>query len=216
MRSYAQHSARCQRLVRHEGVDMPLSSTCAPALRRAAGAATGCLAALAVLFVLPAARATTLSYVAVDLPDTVVGQDRWAYLYQVGAGSFLGGEGFSVYFDPALYEALEAVPTGLSQDWNVLVAQPDASLPVPGLYDAMALIDLPSIAGSFRVDFNWLGQNTPSSQPFDIHDATFLVMQTGMTQAVPEPATVALMLEALAAIGLTWPWRRRSQTFSSA
>ncbi len=114
-----------------------------------------------------------------------------------------------MYFDPLNYSALQAVPAVVNDDWDVLVVQPDASVPFPGLYDALALVDVPSTVDPFRVEFTWSGLGRPGSQAYDTHDAAFTVVQSGVTQAVPAPSSVMLLLQALAALALARRWRAR-------
>ena len=91
----------------------------------------------------------------------------------------------------------------MNSDWNVLSVQPDLALRQPGYYDALALRNGPSRADPFVIDFVWIGAGSPGAQPFDIHNASFQTVFSGMTVAVPEPGTVSLVLAALMA-GLVW------------
>jgi hypothetical protein len=150
------------------------------------------------------AQATVITFVATDIADTTPGQDLWSYTYSVSGVSFLSGEGFTLYFDPALYASLDLVPAAVNADWDVLTTQPDAiNLPTFGLYDAMALLDAPSLADPFTVSFVWLGAGAPGSQAYDQYDAGFNAVASGTTvpgTPVPEPATPLLALAALGAL----------------
>jgi hypothetical protein len=58
------------------------------------------------------------------------------------------------------------------------------------------------MADRFLIDFIWRGAGTPSSQPFEIFDAAFQVVETGRTipfGQVPEPATGLLVMAGLGA-----------------
>src|SRR5262249_20287735 len=96
-----------------------------------------CAAALsfATLFAAPV-TATTVTYQAIDLADTVPGQDLWQYRYTVTDQTFLANQGFTVYFDPQLYTLLEDPAPPVNGDWDILVAQPDAPGMLQGFYDA--------------------------------------------------------------------------------
>ena len=60
------------------------------------------------------------------------------------------------------------------------------------LYDALALVNNASLANAFVVDFIWRGTGTPGSQPFEIFDDTFAVIDEGTTTTIPEPTTGAI------------------------
>jgi hypothetical protein len=55
---------------------------------------------------------------------------------------------------------------------------------------------------SFSVGFAHLGAGKPGSQAFEIFADDFSIKGGGITSAVPEPATVALMLAGLVTVGL--------------
>jgi hypothetical protein len=164
------------------------------------------------------AGALVIEYQAVDLADTTAGDDLWEYRYRVGGGSFLGDQGFSVYFDWALYVALQDPPPAVNADWSPLILQPDTGLPDDGLYDALALVDAPSLLDTFVVRFVWRGAPSgPGSQPWTMNQfdaaGNFLgSLARGATVpiggSVPEPS--ALILFAVAA-GSLLAGRRRNQ-----
>jgi len=159
------------------------------------------------------AQAIVISYEATDLVDVTLGEDLWSYTYRVTGAAFAGGEGFSIFFDPALYGSIEASPPAVNGDWDVLTTQPSTSLPAPGIYDALALIDGPSLADPFKVSFVWLGSGTPGAQSFDRYDAGFTTVASGTTTpTVPEPGTLPLMLAALGVLGLGKVWTSRQVT----
>jgi hypothetical protein len=157
---------------------------------------------LALLFATAApARAVEITYRAVDVADTVVGEDRWLYQYWLDEFPFDAGYGFSVYFDPALYFDL-ATPAAPSA-WDAIAIEPDANLGDDGLYDAEALVDLPSVNGTFAVSFVWLGAGTPGAQPFDVREPapSFApVPGESGTTVLPEPATCTLGMGAIASL----------------
>jgi hypothetical protein len=141
--------------------------------------------------------AITISYQATDLADTTPGEDLWQYSYSVSGYTFNQDYGFTVLFDYSLYSKLEDPPPSVNADWDPLVLQPDLGLPADGTYDALALVDNASLANSFTLSFVWLGSGTPGSQPFDVYDPDFQIIEEGRTTsgaaAIPEPATLLLL-----------------------
>jgi len=151
------------------------------------------------------AGAVEVSYSVLNLADTQPGHDRWLYEYQLGAFPFDAGYGFTVYFDPDLYTALQSALPAPGSDWDAILRQPDVDLGSDGFYDAEALFADPSADAVFRVSFEWLGTGTPGEQAFAVRepDPSFAVVQSGTT-GVPEPtalvqhASAVLSLAALA------------------
>lgn len=155
------------------------------------------------------ARATTILYQAVDLPDAG-GGDLWLYRYFVSDRAFEADQGFSVGFALGEYADLEDPPPAVGLDWDILALQPDAGIPDDGLYDALALVDSASLAQAFEISFVWLGAGEPGSQPFAVNQfdaggGFVALLETGFTQPfVPEPGVAAL-----AALGLALALARR-------
>lgn len=54
------------------------------------------------------------------------------------------------------------------------------------------------------LSFIWVGNGTPSAQPYEIYDATFNILSSGTTQSsvsnVPEPSSMILLVSGLAGI----------------
>jgi hypothetical protein len=161
--------------------------------------------AMSLLLASDAHAAVMVAYTATDLSDTTPGEDLWEYTYLVSGFSFLSGEGFTIYFDSALYGAIESLPPAPSADWDA-IGVPSPFVPVPGYYDALALVDTPSLADPFTVQFVWLGTGVPGVQDFDVYDAGFTVVQSGVT-TVPEPVTALLLMTA--PVALAWRTYRR-------
>ncbi len=156
--------------------------------------------AIALLCCLTApAQAVQIDYWTTNLPDTVPGEDLWRYDYRVSDGTFLAGQGFFVQFDYNLYADLGDPPPAVNGDWDPAVAQPSQILPDDGLYDALALVDNPSLLNLFSVEFIWSGGPAgPGAQPFTIYDAAFAPIETGTTRAAaPIPAPAALLAAGL-------------------
>jgi hypothetical protein len=171
---------------------------------------------LVLLWAVPESHAATVEFVATDLPD-VTAEDLWRYDYRVSGRSFLQFEFFDIYFDPLLYRNL-ANESLAGPDWDVAILQQPNPLNLPpfdrGMFDAFALVDGPSLTGTFSVSFAYLGSGRPGSQPFDIFDAGSNLVESGFTtpapSAVPEPSTFLLVLPALAAASLKFRRARRT------
>ena len=113
---------------------------------------------------------------------------------------------FTIYFPDASFAALSlgASPAG----WDSLIVQPDTALHSPGFLDSLALgtgIGVGASVGGFEVKFNFLGAGSPLPLRFDINDANFHAVYSGLTTvtavaAVPEPETAWLLLLGLGAL----------------
>jgi len=113
---------------------------------------------------------------------------------------------FTIYFPDASFAALSlaASPVG----WDSLVVQPDTALHSPGFLDSLALgagIGTGASVGGFEVKFNFLGAGSPLPLRFDINDANFHAVYSGLTTvtavaAVPEPETVWLVIVGFGAL----------------
>jgi len=137
----------------------------------------------------------------------------WRYDYIVTGHSFLASEFFDVYFDPLLYGTLTA-EVSPSADWDVrILQQPNAANLPPfdrGMFDAFALVDNPSVAGTFAVSFVYLGSGSPGAQPFEVFAANSNLLESGLTSpaatAIPEPSTVLLSLLGMACYTVRFRW----------
>ena len=131
--------------------------------------------------------------------------NQWAVDFIVtGDGSPSVINDFTIYFSDATFASLSlaASPAG----WDSLVVQPDITLHSPGFLDALALgtgIGNGVSVGGFEVKFSFLGAGSPPPLRFDINDANFHAIYSGLTTvtAVPEPETAWLMLAGLAIVG---------------
>jgi hypothetical protein len=140
-----------------------------------------------------AARATIITFEAIDLTDVVPGENLYRYVYSLDAFPYDAGYGFSIYFPFFLHTALESPPPAVSADWDVLSLQPDWGLPADGIYDALALVSEPATLSGFTIDFVWLGSGAPSSQFFLVYDSAFNPVESGQTFPVPESGTFCLL-----------------------
>lgn len=172
---------------------------------------------LCFAFFLPVARAGTISYQATDLTDTTPGQDLWQYSYLLNGFNFGLNFGFDIFFplsDGFLFGDLENDPPEPNTDWDVVSVQPDENLPADGFLDALALVNSPSLAAPFTITFIWRGTGAPGSQPFEIFDDTFTVIDEGSTipadgTPVPEPSAFVLFFSGAA---LLWGSKRYQRT----
>jgi hypothetical protein len=173
--------------------------------------AKACLLLSVVLLMLAApAIAGSIQYGATDL-----GGGQWRYDYAVN-GSFDGKtQGFTIYFDENLFSGLVNGVAGF--DWDLFIDDPvpsdpsDPSItPAPGLFDALAQIDLSTGAYLFSVEFAWLSvAGAPGSQPLEFYtldpSGVIIDQEFGFTQSsapVPEPASFVLLSIGLA--GAAW------------
>lgn len=142
----------------------------------------------------------------VDFTTTSLGGNLWRYDYTINNETpSIGFDELTVYFDVNDYELLSSpvAPDG----WDPLIIQPDPGIPADGFYDVLKLDGLlgqgVSVSG-FSVSFAYLVDGTPGAQSFDLLDSSdFSVVYAGTTtvlSAVPEPASLALMLAGLVGI----------------
>ena len=130
---------------------------------------------------------------------TPLGGSLYRYDYTIFNNAALGPGAsiqlFDIFFDPSLYDEtslLPVTPSPLSTQWSeqILFSIP----PVPAAYDVFALaggIPDGGSASGFALQFKWLGQGVPGSQPFTIFDSqNFNPVLSGNT--VPEPTSVYL------------------------
>jgi hypothetical protein len=132
--------------------------------------------------------------------------NQWAADFVVtGDGSPSVINDFTVYFPDTSFAALAlgASPAG----WDSIVVQPDTTLHSPGFLDSLALgsgIGSGSSVAGFEVRFSFLGTGTPPQLRFDINDANFHAVFSGLTTAavaaVPEPGIAWLLVLGLGAI----------------
>jgi hypothetical protein len=144
--------------------------------------------------------------------------NQWVVDFTVtGDGSPSVINDFTVYFPDTSFAALSLVASPAA--WDSLVVQPDTALHSAGFLDSLALgsgIANHASVGGFEVQFSYLGAGTPPALHFDINDANFHPVFSGVTAptitAVPEPEVAWLMLVGLGAIAGTRIRRQRQQT----
>jgi hypothetical protein len=162
----------------------------------------------------PLSHATFISYTVSNVTEST-----WRYDYSISNNTLSTPiDEFTIFFDQTLFSELTmlASPVG----WDVLVVQPDLALPDRGFFDALAIgggIASGATLSGFSLSFQWLGADTPGSQPFHIIDPLdFSAIEEGVTMAevsappvgVPEPSTLVLLSLGLIGVSLS----RRSRT----
>ena len=141
--------------------------------------------------------------------------NQWLVDFTVtGDGSPSVINDFTIYFPDASFASLSLAlgPAG----WDSLVVQPDTTLHSPGFLDSLALgtgIGTGASVGVFEVKFSFLGAGTPGPLRFDINDANFHAIYSGLTTvtAVPEPETAWLLLIGLGAVAGRRMHQQRNQ-----
>ncbi len=152
------------------------------------------LSLLVLLLASPAfADGVSVQYTAINL-----GSGTWQYDYTL-QGSLLANWGVAIYFPTPAYGGGSITDLGTgSSDWLTFPFQADPTIPAPGEYDIVALIDNPSLSSVFGVTFQWNGSGTPGTQAFDLFDYTngAALLASGNTTATTtlEPSTPMLML----------------------
>jgi hypothetical protein len=130
---------------------------------------------------------------------TNLGQNSYRYTYAVSDFTFGKDQELDIRFDPTLYGTLSNGVAG--SDFAVLLLQPNNPPGTFGDYSALALVQNPSLAVPFSVDFTFLGSGKPGAQPFLINqfdaNGNFVsTLTSGSTTpqetAVPEPAALLL------------------------
>lgn len=148
-----------------------------------------------------------------------LGTNLFRYTYFLSGVTFPANQELDVFFDPLLYGSLSngKAPSG----FDVLLVQPNNPPGTFGEYSVLALVNNPSLAGTFSVDFTFLkpGQQ-PGPQPFAI--GTFstngfnnIPGSPGVTtpQAatnVPEPTSLLLAAVGILMGGVFWSVRKQA------
>lgn len=170
-------------------------------------------ALVSVLFC-SAAHAVTLSATAIDLPDTVPGEDLWQLDYHLG-GPLTAFHGVNLLFPFADFSGLNLL-TPPAPDLLPALSPVDASSSIDGVLTLTAQSDLvPAYTTAFSLSFTKLTAQALSPQSFEVFDDSFNVVDSGTlsitigSSPVPEPSTLALF--SLGAIAMLGMQRRRSK-----
>jgi MYXO-CTERM domain-containing protein len=148
-----------------------------------------------------------------------LGSGSYQYTYLLSGFTFQANEDLDVQFDPGIYAALSNPTAGDPTQFTAMAFQPD---PASGDYIALALVNSPSLAGPFEVDFTLVGGGQPGPQPYSLNQFDpngFLLgtVATGETSlastTAPEPGGVMLGgVGLLLLAGAAFARRRTSST----
>ena len=140
------------------------------------------------------------------------------YQYFVSGFDFLANQALDIQFGQIgpnnLFGQLSngKAPAG----FDLILFQPNNPPQAPGDYSALALVNHPSLTGTFSVDFTLTGTGVPGSQLFTISQfdssGNFVsLLASGSTQlagsAVPEPPSFLPCGVALVIAGIFWARR---------
>lgn len=161
-------------------------------------------------------QAGTITYQVASL-GTHNGSPAYRYTYTLSGFDFFANEELDIRFSASLYGELFDGKAG--SDFDLLLFDPNSPPGADGDYSALALVNHASLNGNFYVDFTWLGQGLPGSQPYFLFDdsgSSSVQVGSGQTVAapvtspVPEPSgAIPLTLSAAAAAALSY--RRRAR-----
>jgi hypothetical protein len=162
--------------------------------------------------------AARIEYQVTSVDGTPASGSLFRYTYLLSDIIFEANQELDIRFDPDLYGALSNATAGAGFD--VLLFQPNNPPGVFGNYTAFALVDDPSLAEPFSVEFVFLGTGAPGAQPFFVNQydpgGSFLFsIESGLTTPaggapIPEPAGFSLGGVGLLVIVGWWAVRRRS------
>ena len=173
----------------------------------------GSAVALMATLVSGPAQALTVTYTATDLPDVVVGQDRWSIDYLLSS-SFSAFAGINLLYPYAQYGDLAVTAAPNPTIWSADITQPDASGFGDGLIALSPFVDALASDLPFSVEFTWLGTGSPGSQDFEVFDSGFSNVGNGQTvppgNSVPEPGTMLMVASALFLLSLNGLGRQKS------
>ncbi len=122
-----------------------------------------------------------------------LGGNSYEYTYTISGWMLQLNQAVDIFFDPNLFGVLSSPVALPSTDWSVMVFQPNNPPQSPGEYDALALVNNPSLTGPFSVDVTYLGKGTPGSNPYQInqYDSNG-TLTNNIFSSVPEPSSFLL------------------------
>jgi hypothetical protein len=126
---------------------------------------------------------------------------------------------FDILFDPTLYQETSitnVTPEPLNTQWSPTILSSVGSEPAAFDAESQSGIAVGNTVSGFAVEFNYLGQGNPGSQPFEIYNLTnaleppYTMIQTGSTQlaGAPEPSSGSYLVGILLVCGV-WAVRRK-------
>lgn len=134
------------------------------------------IGSLTGLLLSSSASAVTIEYVAQE-----IGGGSWRYSYYLSNVTFNQYQGFQIYFDFNLYSNIDPFPAAPNADWAPISINPDTFLNIDGNYDAIALVNAPSLADPFVISFSWGGIGQPTAQNFSLYSCEDDFCSTGIT-----------------------------------
>jgi hypothetical protein len=156
--------------------------------------------------------AATIVYDVINL-NAVNGNNQplYRYVYNlIGVPLGLNQE-LEIRFEVTQYAALTNPVAPGGGLFDLLLFQPNNPIGADGRYSLLALVNNPSMVGTFSVDVAYIGNSSPGEQIFAINqlDAQggFVSQVTSGFTQTPEPATVSLTL---AGLGIAYLARRRT------
>ncbi len=162
--------------------------------------------------------AGSLSAATVGYTVQPLGGNLYRYLYNVTGAPLQLNQELDIRFEVLQYASVVNGVASPGTGLDLLFFSPNPGLPSPGTYNLFALVNNPSMIGTFSVEFTFLGGGTPGSQVFTINQLTaqggFLSnVSSGVTSnlsaGVPEPGT---MMMGLAGLAIAYLARSRRRT----
>ena len=138
---------------------------------------------------------TQVDYELLDLSN-----GRWQYNYQITNLSLDAPiTEASFLFDGGLYANLEVASQNIPSGWNESAdVQPNIGPPEwEGLYAVWTEgqgIGPGQTSRWYSVSFDWIGAGEPGAQEYEVYDANFTELDKGITQLIPEPTALFLLV----------------------
>ncbi len=149
------------------------------------------LTVLTVIFSLNCACFANLSQLSYSLEN--LGGSRWQYNYQLENIALEEPiEEFTIWFNTSDYANITVAEQNPLWDFALLLDVPNLGQGFDGLATGEG-ISQGRVASPFSVSFDWLGQEEPTSQFFEVVDTdTYETLDSGASVAVPEPTSLAI------------------------
>ena len=135
---------------------------------------------------------------------TSLGGNEYQYNYILNGFTLAADQAIDIVFTQGMYvnnSLINGVPANPNATWDLEILQPDTNLSSDGLYSLQALVNNPSLAGTFSVQFQWAGVGQPGSQSYsvDTYNGTgpgAILLSSGTptntVSSVPEPSSLWL------------------------